>query len=98
MAKPIVKSVVAIARMLNAEGFTPHIASCVRRYARREMTVYQRRRYGKAKAMFSAMVKEKLDDRDRLVLGRYISHIAGANLNVGIRIGLGARIALAEED
>lgn len=97
MAKPQTKSIVAVARMLGAEGFTQKTAGAVRRYVRRELPAAVARRRARAKKLFSEMVAAKLSEGDRLILGRYLSHFAGEHLMAGIRLGLGCRLAPAEE-
>jgi hypothetical protein len=61
--KPILNSAVAIARLLNTEGFTDHVANECERYYRRNsvLTDRQKRSLASVERAFSKMVQEKLD-------------------------------------
>lgn len=83
-------SAVVIARMLNTEGFTDHVAGLVRSYSLKHATPGQLRRFKRTKQLFSEMVKAKLDERDKLVLGRMLSYMARTNFDTGLRIGMTA--------
>ena len=83
-------SAVVIARMLSTEGFTDHVAALVHRYSLRNATPGQLRRYKSIKKAFSEMVKAKLDERDRLVLGKMMGVLTRTSFDTGLKIGMTA--------
>jgi hypothetical protein len=98
MSTPIAKSAIAIARLLGTEGFTQKAANAVKRYARRKRPAWIAARHERVRKAFGQMVRGKLDDADRHLLGRFLSQFARTYLDAGIRIGLGCRIAPEEND
>ena len=85
-----INSAVVIARLLSTEGFTDHVASEVRRYALRQATKDQRKRYKRRKQAFAAMLRCKLDPAEKLLLGKVISALCKMHFDTGLRIGLTA--------
>jgi hypothetical protein len=82
-------SLSAIANLLGGEGFSEYAANEVRRYwFARHVTREGKRRLGKVKKAFGEMVAEKLDERDQLVLGKFISVLCKAQFDTGLRLGL----------
>lgn len=97
MAGKNCRSGVGIAKMLGIEGFTPYVATLVRRwYRRRVASRNQRKRYEKARNAFRESVVPKLTDADRIVLGRFIGQIETAAFLTGMRMGLAVRLGEAE--
>lgn len=84
------KSACVIARLLSTEGFTDHLAGEVKHYAKQLATPGQLHRWKRNKRMFAEMVKAKLDDRDKIVMGKLIGALSKMNFDAGLRIGLTA--------
>lgn len=83
------RSSVVIAKLLGSEGFSDHVANMVEKYWLR--TILRGR--GKARNLekaFSEQVVPKLNDGDKLILGKFISLHKKMSFDVGIRIGLTA--------
>lgn len=95
--KSKVKSCVEIARLLDAEGFSDHVASLVTKHALVTATPQQRRRFMRNKRMFSKMVQENLTDENRMVLGKFMSAKLHMAFETGLRIGLTAYLNLPIE-
>lgn len=91
-------STVVIARLLDSEGFTPHVANGVARFALKQATVGQRRRYKRTKRIFSELAKTKLTDTDKMVLGKFMSAKLEMSFNTGLRIGLTAFAEMSQEE
>lgn len=97
MPDPI-KSAVVIAQLLDCEGFSDHTANAVKRYWWRNCCKpHAQARLAKVRRAFSEMVKAKLSDTDRIVLGRMIGLLSKMQFDTGLRVGLtaflhGARI------
>lgn len=90
MAKRNVNAV-AVAKLLGTEGFSPHVAGLVRLYClRNTSTPEQRRRFFRTKKAWSEIVKEKLTDGDRMVLGKFIGCLQAMAFDTGLRVGLTA--------
>lgn len=93
------QSAICVARLLNTEGFTEYTAGEVKRYAlRSNATTRQRQRYSQVKKAFADMVKEKLNERDKIVMGKFINMLSKMQFDTGIRIGItaflyGARVS-----
>ncbi len=85
-------TVAAISGMLNTGGYTDETATAVRRYAIRFATERQRMVYKKVKKMFSEMVKAKLDDHDRMIMGKMISIMLRMNFTTGLKMGIMAQL------
>lgn len=91
MSKPGKQSAVVVAQLLSTEGFTDYTANQVKRYWM--ASVMDRRRRGRVeniKRAFSKLVAEKLDEGDRLVLGRFVALMEKMGFDTGLRIGLTA--------
>ena len=83
------KSSIVIAQMLASEGCTDHTFNLIRRYwKRRIMNPRVARRLATTKKLFGEMVKEKLNDRDKIILGRMMGLHWRMALDTGLRIGL----------
>lgn len=91
MSKPGKKSAAVVAQLLSTEGFSEYTANQVKRYWM--ASVMDPRRYRRVKNIqkaFSKLVAEKLDEGDRLVLGKFISLLEKMGFDTGLRIGLTA--------
>lgn len=83
------RSLAAIAEILAAEGFGDYAANEVKRYWRRRVvSPRQLKRLDAIKAAFGKMVSEKLDEQDRIVMGKYMSVMMAAQFDTGLRLGL----------
>jgi hypothetical protein len=83
----------AVGQMLGAGGWNEHVSNSVKRWWRlNRMTAWKERRLERNRRLFSEMVQAKLDDRDRLVLGRYIGLIARQHFDAGLTMGLMAHV------
>jgi len=89
---------VVVAKLLDSEGYTDHLAGVVRKYAFNIATQGQRKRLQKIKKMFSELVKSKLDDKDRMILGKFMSIRLKMSFDVGIRMGLAAYLKMSSEE
>jgi hypothetical protein len=80
----------AIAKLLGGEGFSERSANEVKRYWFRRVPTTSRaqKRLRALKRAFGAMVAEKLDDRDKVLLGKFISVLMRAQFDTGLRLGL----------
>jgi hypothetical protein len=87
------KSIYLIAKLLGTSGFDSHAASCIKKYFKsRHMNKRQYNRYLKAKKAFSTMCHEKLNDADRIVLGKMMGLFQKMMFDTGLRIGLTAQL------
>ena len=86
-----INSAVAIARLLDSEGFTDHTAQAVMRYAQRRsgFTDNQRRHWQKRITAFRE-ITVKLSPGEKLILGKFIAARQKASFDAGLRIGLTA--------
>lgn len=88
-------SAVVILQALDCEGFSDYVGSLIKRYWRRNiMTPHKAKRVDALKAAFSQMVKDKLDEGDRQILGRMMALHSKQSFDTGVRIGMGARVVL----
>jgi hypothetical protein len=79
----------ALAAVLGGEGFGEHAANEVKRYwNRRVMSDRQAGRVERIRSAFSQMVADKLDDRDRVVLGKFLGLLCKCHFDTGLRLGL----------
>lgn len=98
------KSAAVVAQILSAEGFSEYLANEVKRYWMKQICnprAIARARH--KKTAFSELVKEKLNEGDRVILGKFISLVEKMAFDTGIRVGLaafmyGARVADADID
>lgn len=98
MADPI-KSTVIIAKLLGSSGYDEFAVGCVKKYWRRNCEQPRAKaRNAKKKRAFSALVKEKLNDSDRIVLGQFLSMFAKMNFDAGLRIGLTTTLVAGASD
>lgn len=91
MPRRSIRSAAVIAKLLACEGFTDHLAGEIKRYwyaACCRATPQSRRRILKAKRAFTELVKAKLTDTDRLILGKWMSVFARMQFETGLRLGL----------
>lgn len=85
--KPL-RSSVAIARLLDSEGFSDHVENIVERYWMKNICGHgARRRYRKMDKEVGEMCK-KLTDAEKLVLGKFIALHKRMSFDTGLRIGL----------
>lgn len=85
------RSAVCIARVLKAEGFTPFMANEMKKYALKSLaTPRQRERWKRIKKAFGLMVADRLDEADKVVLGKFIGTLQKMSFESGLRIGLAA--------
>lgn len=85
------KSAICVARLLNAEGFSQHVANEVKRYALRSIaTIGQKRRFAKVVKGIREVVMPKLNEADKALLGKFISSQKKMSFETGLRIGLTA--------
>lgn len=98
MSRPI-KSAVAIAQLLDCEGFSDHTANQVKRYWMASVCKrHEKMRIARKRKAFQEMAKAKLTDGDRIILGKWISVIMKQSFDTGLRMGLTASLhPLAEE-
>jgi hypothetical protein len=84
------KSGVVIARLLNCEGWTPHVSNQVRKWALNNCCNRKIERRAKRNiAAFKEMAKRMdLSPSDRLVLGAFIGTMSRAGFEAGLRVGL----------
>ena len=84
-------SAVVIAQLLDCEGFTSHTAQQVKRYWMRNagLTKRQQHQIVGLKCKLSELCG-KLDEGDKLVLGRFIGLQKKLSFDTGLRIGLTA--------
>lgn len=86
-----VKSSVVIAKLLGSEGFTDHVGNAIERYWKK--TVMRRqasRKFARIEKEFSALITEKMDMKERMLLGRFIALHKRMSFDTGLRIGLTA--------
>jgi hypothetical protein len=98
MPGPKNQSAIVVARLLSTEGFTDHLSGEIVKYALKQATQGQRQRFRRNKKMFSAMVKEKLTDADKLIMGKYFGCRLKMALDAGLRMGLTAFLNLPDEE
>ena len=85
------RSSVAIARLLDSEGFSDHVANCVERYWKRNvLAVHKKNRVERTERAFEESVIPKLSDADKIILGKFIGLHKKMSFDAGLRIGLTA--------
>jgi hypothetical protein len=84
-------SALIVARLLDTEGFSAHVASEVKRYSLRNARPEQLRRYREVKAEFSGIM-QRLTKQERLLVGAYIRILKGMSFDTGLKIGLTAHV------
>ena len=87
MAK--LRSSVAIAKLLDSEGFSDHVGNMVERYWLRIVSANARKKHRRLERSIAEMCK-KLDDGEKLILGKFISMHKAMSFQTGLRIGLTA--------
>lgn len=88
----------AVASLLGGGGWNDEVSNTIRRWWRRNrMTEHRKKRLERGQRAFQAMVTEKLDDRDRLVLGRYIGLLVRQHFDAGLTMGLLTRLDSEEK-
>ena len=92
--RPQINSVVAIARLLDGDGFTEHVANQVRRYWNHCVapTDRQRERWAKKEKTFKETVSPHLTDAQKTALGEFITLQEKRSFDAGLRIGLTTRM------
>ena len=82
------KTLAVIAHLLGAEGFNDHVAHQIEYYhKRRTFTEYQCKRLQVTRKSFGKIMA-KLDEGDRLVVGKFIRLKDHMSFDAGLRIGL----------
>lgn len=89
-------SAIVVARLLGTEGFTPHTASQVKRYALRGATSLQTKRYRDVKREFGEIMA-RLTKGERMIVGAYIRILKGMSFDTALKIGLTAHAVDCEE-
>ena len=98
MLKKSVNSASAIARVLGAEGFTPHIVSMCESYAKRKViTDRQRASFERIDAAFGKIMAG-LEEGDRLVVGKFVNFQKAMAFHSGLNVGLGAFAQMTEKE
>jgi hypothetical protein len=88
-SKSPLNSSVAIARLLDSEGFSDHVGAMVERYWKRNiMQARKAARIERAERAFSEQIISKLTDADRIVLGKWVGLQKKMSFDAGLRIGL----------
>lgn len=87
--KNMSKSLSSIARLLGAEGFSDFTKNEVIKYwkNRSGLTERQLKHIESRKKAFSAIMA-KLDDSERLIVGKYIGFLEKACFETGLKLGL----------
>jgi hypothetical protein len=88
MAKRL-KSAVVIAKLLDAEGFSDHVANQVEKYWLHVVNASARKKHRRLERNIAEMCK-KFDDGEKLILGKFISMHKAMSFQTGLRIGLTA--------
>jgi len=96
MPKPGNNSALVVARLLDAEGFSAHVAQQVKRYSLKQARREQVKRYVDVKREFSEIMA-KLTKGERMVVGAYIRILKGMSFDTGLKIGLTAYAVECEE-
>jgi len=87
----MIKSSVVIARLLCSEGFTDHVGNKIEKYWKAQIMRNQaRRRIAKLEREFSEMIQSKMNAKEKLLLGRFISLHKRMSFDTGLRVGLQA--------
>ncbi len=82
------KTLAVIAQLLGAEGFNDYVANQIEHYhKRRTLTDRQRQRLEVTRKSFGEIMK-KMDEGDRLVVGKFIRLKDHMSFDAGLRIGL----------
>lgn len=92
-----IKSAVVIARLLKTEGFTPYLANCIRKYALSLATNGQRRRWTRVKKAFSELMRDKVTEAEKKLIGVFIGTMQRMAFETGLRVGLGALTVSAND-
>lgn len=97
--KPPMQSLIPILEVLDTEGFTEYSAQLVQRYNRKKAKQHSSRMdaYEKKKTRLSK-VMQKLNDGERLIVGKFFAQREAMALDAGLRIGLTARVVLDEPE
>lgn len=93
------RSAVVIARMLGVEGYDAHTHNAVAAYWKREVMNPERTKgVAKTEAKFHKLVEElDLNEKERMVLGRFISLRSQMAFDSGLRIGITAHAHLHDK-
>jgi len=86
MAKQL-RSAVVIAKLLDTEGFSDHVANQVEKYWLHIVNSSARKKHRRLERNIGEMCK-KLDDGEKLILGKFISMHKAMSFQTGLRIGL----------
>jgi hypothetical protein len=83
------KSSVVIAKLLDSEGFNDHVQNLVEKYWLNVVSSAARKKHRRLERNIAEMCK-KLDDGEKLILGKFISMHKAMSFQTGLRIGLTA--------
>lgn len=87
----MIKSSVVIAKLLCSEGFTDHLGNQIEKYWKTSIMRNQaRRKIAKLEREFSEMIQAKMNAKEKLLLGRFISLHRRMSFDTGLRIGIQA--------
>jgi len=86
---PKLHSSVAIAKLLDSEGFNDHVQNMVEKYWLNIVKASARKKHRRLERSIADMCK-KLDDGEKLILGKFISMHKAMSFQTGLRIGLTA--------
>lgn len=93
-----IKSGTVIARLLGMEGFTEHVGNLVKSYAKFISNDRIKRRFEVSQNAFKQFMKDpKITDSDRIIVGKFISHMEKSGFEAGLRIGLITKVYELEE-
>ena len=82
------KTLAVIAQLLGAEGFNDYVAHQIEYYhKRRTFTERQRQRFEETRKSFGKIMA-KMDEGERLVVGKFIRLKGHMDFDAGLRIGL----------
>jgi hypothetical protein len=84
-----IKSSMVIAKLLCSEGFTDHLGNQIEKYWKASIMLNQAaRRIAKMEREFSEMIQSKMNEKEKLLLGRFIALHKRMSFDTGLRIGL----------
>jgi hypothetical protein len=94
-----IKSSIVIAKLLGSEGFTDHVGNAVEKYWKQTIMRRQAsRKIARIEKEFSALITEKLDMKERMLLGRFIALHKRMSFDTGLRIGLVAHAVKQDKE
>lgn len=83
------KTLHEVALLMKASPWSAEITAVVKRWWKAHRLDLRRKgRFERHKIAFQSMVREKLDERDRIVLGHYMKLFARQHFDAGLTMGL----------